>query len=244
MNNNIVFFSDLDDTLIQTSRKTDFSRDPIISAHNREGKPSSFMYPEIKVLLDKIISSGIMFVPTTARNIDSYNRTFFAKEFTPQYAILNFGGTILKKGKIDKTWKQRMKTEYDNLNDFEQLKSFTIKNLGSSFANLSVKMVDGFYISIHNKTFKDDEKTLTCIRKILMDVLARFQKYYLHTNGNSFAILPKFLNKRFAVEYLIEKNKPALTLGAGDNPSDLDFMNLTNFHIVPNCSMIFHKTNN
>ncbi|MDQ7085455.1 MAG: hypothetical protein Q9M36_11240 [Sulfurovum sp.] len=44
---------------------------------------------------------------------------------------------------------------------------------------------------------------------------------------------PHFLNKKFAVAYLIEEYKPILTLGAGDNISDLDFMNLADFKIVP-----------
>ena len=35
------------------------------------------------------------------------------------------------------------------------------------------------------------------------------------------------------VEYLINKHSPILTLGAGDNISDLDFMNLTTFQLLP-----------
>jgi len=45
--------------------------------------------------------------------------------------------------------------------------------------------------------------------------------------------LPNFLNKKFAVEHLIKVHNPILTLGAGDNSTDLDFMNLTDFKIVP-----------
>jgi len=40
----IFFFSDIDDTLIQTSRKTDFSKKTIVGSYNREEEASSFFY--------------------------------------------------------------------------------------------------------------------------------------------------------------------------------------------------------
>ena len=42
MLNKIIIFSDIDDTLIQTKRKTDFSKNVVVGSYNKEGKEASF----------------------------------------------------------------------------------------------------------------------------------------------------------------------------------------------------------
>jgi hypothetical protein len=71
------------------------------------------------------------------------------------------------------------------------------------------------------------------IRESLKTFLCEEKDFYLYENGNSFALLPHFLNKKFAVEHLIKIHKPLLTIGAGDNISDLDFMQSADFKFLP-----------
>ncbi len=234
MPHRIFFFSDIDDTLIQTRRKTDFTKSTVVGGYTKDGKENSFFYEGTKLFIDTLLASNITFVPTTARNLDSYNRTVFAKESAIKYVILNFGGLVLVDGKTDKEWESKMSRSYANIMAMESLYSRLNHQLESAGMELVVKIIDGFYISIYNKFNLDNINILKEIKESLQDFLSEHKDFYLYENDNSFAILPNFLNKKFAVEYLIEKNNPILTLGAGDNISDLNFMDLTSFRLIPN----------
>jgi len=241
MPNRIFMFSDIDDTLIQTGRKTDFEKKTVVGGYTKEGKENSFFYEGTKVLIDTLIDSNITFVPTTARDIASYNRTIFPQKEKIKYAILNFGGTILIDNKIDPLWKEKMDREYSQIESIDTLLTALVYEFQSAGLHLVIKTIADFYISVYNKYSIDDKGILEEVRDILTDFIEKNSDFYLYENDNSFGILPNFLNKKFAVEYLIEREKPILTIGAGDNLSDLDFMNLTSFQLVPNNSFI-HKS--
>lgn len=234
MPSRIFFFSDIDDTLMQTKRKTDFTQNTVVGGYTKEGKENSFFYEGTKLLIDTLIASNITFIPTTARNRDSYDRTVFAKEKAIKYVILNFGGMILIDGEIDQEWEEKMNASYTKIISLENLYKHLNNHMVSVNVELIVKIIDNFYISIYNKFNLDNESILTEVKEHLNAFLEGYTDFYLYENDNSFAILPNFLNKKFAVEYLIKKNNPILTLGAGDNISDLDFMNLSSFRLIPN----------
>ena len=240
MENKIFFFSDIDDTLIQTRRKTNFDKNTVVGAYNKEGEENSFFYKGTKVFIDSILKSNITFIPTTARDLNSYKRTIFYNEDKIKYVILNFGGTLLIDNEINKDWEDKMKLEYQKINSLNDTYQNLLNDFQKANLNLVVKIISGFYISIYNKYNIDDAGILQDVRKVLNDFISKNSDYYIYENDNSFGILPNCLNKKFAVEYLIKKENPILTIGAGDNISDLDFMNLTNFHLIPNNSFI-HK---
>ena len=240
MPSRIFFFSDIDDTLMQTRRKTDFEKSTIVGAYNKEGDENSFYYEGVKTFVDTLLEANITFIPTTARNLDSYKRTTLFKEKAIKYAILNFGGMLLIHNEIDTIWKEKIEKEYAKILPMSQLHKTLLAELEAHDLDLVIKIIDGFYISLYNKHHLDDSHHLKSIRSKLELFLQSREDFYLYENTNSFAILPKCLNKKFAVEYLIEKENPILSMGAGDNISDLDFMNVTSFHVIPNGSSI-HK---
>ncbi len=233
MPNRIFFFSDIDDTLIQTRRKTDFTKETVVGGYTKDGEENSFFYRGTKLFIDTIISSGMTFIPTTARNMDSYNRTILAKDKSIKYVILNFGGIVLIDGEIDEDWQKRITQEYSKILSMQQVYTILQKELKRANEELVIKVIDDFYLSIYNKFNLNNKGVLNSVREILNKFLEIHTDFYLYENDNSFAILPTCLNKKFAVEYLIDRYKPILTLGAGDNISDLDFMNLADFKMIP-----------
>jgi len=225
MNNPIFFFSDIDDTLIQTRRKTDFNKDVVVGAFKKNKEENSFFYKGTKLFIDKILDAGITLIPTTARSISSYNRTTFSEDRRIKYAILNFGATIIIDNKLDTKWNDYIESKLSQI-DIDMIYQKIIDILDNS---LTIKKIDRYYINIHNKIDLDNHNIKALLIKLLLDNI----DYYLHHNDNSFAILPKFINKKYAVEYMIDRYNPIFTLGAGDNISDLDFMSITDFKIVP-----------
>ncbi len=229
----IFFFSDIDDTLIQTKRKTDFNKNTIVASYTKEGEENSFFYEGIKLFIDTIIDSGMTFIPTTARNLASYQRTVFYKNPAIKYVILNFGGLLLVDNKEDEAWTKRMNDYYSKVRPLAILYTNISQYFKDNDLKLQVKIIDSYYISIYNKFDLDNPKMIEKIRESLKTFLAKEADFYLYENGNSFALLPHFLNKKFAVEYLIKIHKPLLTIGAGDNISDLDFMRVADFKFLP-----------
>ena len=237
----IFLFSDIDDTLIQTKRKTDFSKTTIVGAYNKEGEENSFFYEGTKRFIDKLLEANITFIPTTARNLESYKRTIFYKHNKIKYVILNFGGLILKNGAIDKEWENNIKQKYQTIISLEEI-FYKIQTIfKQNNLEMVIKIIDNYYISIYNKKYLDNKEILKKLKTILEKFIEDNNDFYLYENGNSFGILPIFLNKKFGVEYLIKQYNPILTIGAGDNLSDLDFMNLTDFHLIPTNSFINYK---
>lgn len=236
--NNIYFFTDLDDTLIHTKRKTDLSREIVPAGYNKEGEVHSFYYKELALFIDKMISSGITFIPTTARNLDSYNRTIFSKNKLIKKVVLNFGATILINNKIDIDWQKEINNKYKEINSISEIHKKLSNLFKSEKLNSTIKIIDSYYVSIYNKDKLNNQNILQQIKLLLSSFLDNHKDFYLYENDNSFGILPNFLNKKYAVEYLINKYNPSLTFGAGDNISDLGFMNLTSFKIIPHNSTI------
>jgi len=239
--NKILFFTDLDDTIIQTARKVDKDKGKSVFAYKKDGEAGSYIYNETLLFLEKIKNAGIELIPTTARNLDSYKRTLFCKHFAPKCIILNFGATILLSGTEDKEWKDRISDLYKKIKPIDEIVSDIGKILNKEY-NITVKSVDNYYVSIHNKAFSGEEDVLTHIKHKLesyIDIMGG--DFYIHENGNSFAILPNFINKGNAVEYIIKKRKPSLTIGAGDNPSDILFLNKMDFTMIPKKSILSQK---
>lgn len=146
---------------------------------------------------------------------------------------------ILIDGKIDKYWQKKMKKAYRKFN-LEKIYDDLVKKMEKNGLKLDIKIIDNFYVRLYNKTYLDNKKILKKIGFLMKKFIKKREGFYLHQNDNSFGILPHCLNKEFAVNYLIKKNKPILTIGAGDNFSDLNFMNLTDFQFIPKNSSI-HK---
>ena len=231
--NNIIFFSDIDDTLIYSKRKIDFTKDIVIGAYDKNNQPYSYFYKETKLLIDLLINAGIIFIPNTARNLESYKRTVFYKDNKIRYAILNFGATILVDNKIDKEWNNHIINLYKDidlnhiLDDIQQYFSF----------NIDIKIVDNYYISIHNRYFKGEKNIYLQIHAIVKKFI-KHKPFDIYINTDSVAIFPNFIGKEKATQFLISKLNPNLIIGAGDSKSDINFINLSDLAIFPTKSNI------
>ncbi|MBN2824056.1 MAG: hypothetical protein JXQ76_01935 [Campylobacterales bacterium] len=241
----IFIFSDMDDTLIQTTRKTNFKKPTNVFVVDNEGQPISHIYHGVEKLLRlSMQNKHILVIPTTARSIESYQRTAFYRDANYarhiEYAILNFGAIILKNNLIDKDWQTFIIKKYNQLSIkieiiYDNILSLMQEKLTREHG-LKIRLIEGFYVDILNKKDKHDTAYNRQIEQILREYLKDIEEYYLYINGSSFALLPSFLNKSVAVKHLIEKYKPLLSIGAGDNKNDLDFMFETDFLVIPNKS--------
>jgi len=93
----MIIFTDIDDTLMKTSRKIDQDVSTLtVGALNKKGKPNSYIEKKREKLIIELINKSIS-IPVSARSIVGLSNL---KIKFNHHAILNFGATILNKNKL------------------------------------------------------------------------------------------------------------------------------------------------
>jgi hypothetical protein len=225
----ILLFLDLDDTLFQTRDKNPAGHIP--ATQSADPDKASYMSAAQQALFDLFRHSPrASIIPVSARDRAQYQRTFLARQAEISTRVLYFGGLISHEDSPDPDWQARMAAAYREL-------PLSVSELHRQAAELTEKLadfrlhdVDGYYLAL--KATRDCPPDL---REEIFGGLAQLcpPGYALHRNGRAMSLYPACIDKRHAVAYLLERHRPALALGAGDSLSDLGFMQLCDFRLVP-----------
>lgn len=235
----IMVFIDLDDTFFQTRRK---NSDAVIPATESPNPLTvSYMSDEQKALWDLLnASENCSIIPVTARDYTQYTRTFISRDNRIKYASVNFGADILCDKESDPVWKSHidfhLKASSVQISELDVLVREKISN-----EVFNVYNVDNYYVSIKNKNRNDFYSSNSECFTILSGFIPN--DFNLYQNDNNISIVPKCIDKKNAVQYLIDKNKPKLTIGIGDSLSDWNFMDSCHFKILPQKSQINRTIN-
>ncbi len=229
---NILLFIDLDDTLFQTKRKNPKG---VIPATHSAGK-GSYM-TEAQGLFFELFyeSEKVKIIPTTARDFQQYQNTLLSQSPRIETAILYFSGMILDKGAEEKNWQEQIHEAYQQLKlPISQLMT-QFEALVDNHPQFTLYNVDEYYITV-----KAESDCPKATRDGLFSQLKTLEtsEYLIHQNDRAFSLLPNFLDKRYAVKYLIEQYQPDLTLGMGDSLTDWPFMQQCDFRIIPKNAQI------
>ncbi len=210
----ILFHADLDNTLIY-SYKRDIGSDRI-GVEQYEGRTVSYMTPESLRRLREL-SRRVLFVPTTTRTAEQYERIGFGIG-TPRYALVCNGGVLLHEGKEEKEWyeKSRALTE-DCQAGLALAEEYLERDADRSF---EVRNVRGLFVFTKSGR---PEKTAAALQDILdssgVDVFRNGVKVYA---------IPKVMSKGRAVkrfrEWMARSRSgpaPRYVIAAGDSGFDL-----------------------
>lgn len=236
----IYLFLDLDDTLFQTRRKCPAV--PLVTAaHGRDGTPLSFMTPKQRALWEWLMQ-GACVIPTTARNYDAYRRV--ALPFSGR-AILDFGGVILtEQGQPDPEWDAAIRAQATGVKASLQAVHRQLTVLAAEHGlQTRTRVIGDFDMDLYvvSKQADIEAEDLSRLHALCAHV-ADPALFYVHFNDNNLSVIPHFLNKRYAVQYLLDHyvtGENAITLGMGDSLSDLAFMGICDYSILPIGSQLF-----
>ncbi|MCG8481779.1 MAG: HAD hydrolase family protein [Clostridia bacterium] len=225
----MLFASDLDRTLIYSSGFIQDIKDKesIQLIETKEDQPISYMTRQAVDLL-KEISKCLLFIPTTTRTITQYKRIkIFQQEIKSKYAIVSNGGNILYNGNVDEDWKKRIKSLFlnesyqlsDVLNQFNEIKGNWVLRSHTADDMFGYLIVDEEKIP-HNelKGFKDWAHNIN---------------WKISLQGRKLYLIPEYICKGKAVEYIAERENKSTILAAGDSLLDLPMLEKAHYAITP-----------
>ena len=231
----MIFFTDIDDTLMKTKRKIQFQNNCIIGAFSESGDVLSLISPERSCLIDLI--SNYKVIPVTARSKDALSRvqlSFNAEK------IINFGATILdEKNEVNLTWKDLI---LKNQLDLNVLSSYKIIKQELILPD-NFKPIERFddeilvFLNYRNENISLSENITTKL-KIEEFLIQHNLPFYIYMTDRDLTLIPKYIKKELALEFVMKNYEGETTIGIGDHKNDFSFMSLCDFSIIPNDSSL------
>ena len=211
--------SDLDNTLIY-SYKQDIGRDKVL-VETMGDKELSFMTRKSWELL-RDLREEILFVPVSTRSADQYRRIRFFPDWTPDFALVSNGGTLLTGGKEDPEWsaetKERIRDAADELLDARRRME---EDPDRSF---EVRLVDDLFLFTKSS---HPEQSLSRLKE------EKYSRLNVYRNGSKIYALPRSLEKGEAVRRLRERTGCPEVWSAGDSEFDLPLLEAADLAFFP-----------
>ncbi len=214
----IIFNTDLDNTMI-FSYKRDIGKNKIC-VEIYQGREVSFITPKTAELI-KQISKKMLFVPTTTRTIEQYQRINLGINI--EYALVCNGGILLKNGIEVPQWYEE---SLDLIKDCQpQLK--LAENILEKDSNRSFEVRNISDLFIFTKSDNPDVSIANLEKNLDLSKMSVF------ANGTKVYAVPKMLSKGVAVGRLKKKLGADLTISAGDSEFDVPMVQTADISIIP-----------
>lgn len=235
----MLIFTDLDDTLMKTTRKMGSLESCSVGACDVDQNPSSYIDPSRQLLINTLLDNNTV-IPVTARSFIAMSRVQLNFKHEK---IINFGGTILNSdNSINKEWHSLMLNQlliHDYYKAINLLKEVLSKNLEKNYKIIERSENEVFiFLNLRNSNLDLQENYA------LKDNIDQFFKitdlshlFYMYVTDRDVTIIPTFIKKENAVAF-IKKSYNTACIGMGDHLNDLPFMKLCDFTLFPNDSLI------
>lgn len=202
----ILFHSDLDQTLIYSYRHNIGSEKVCVEIY--KDRELSYMHPDwIETL--KRIQKKALFVPTTVRTVEQYQRIRMGIT-EPEYALVCAGGILLKHGQQDDLWYQ----ESLRLAEYAQQEIKLARQILEEDRDRSfeIRFIEHLFLFTKSKYPQNSVQRL----KERLDL----KQVDVYQSGSKLYILPKKLGKDSGVLRLKSLLQADMVLAAGDSELD------------------------
>lgn len=208
----MIFFSDLDGTLIRSRRHALADYVPVESGRNGV---ISYTTAGTNWLLSKV-QKELFFVPITSRSISQYKRLRYWMGI-PDFALVCNGGILLQDGVVDPDWKRE--TEELVAESGPELK-YAMELLRSM--GRDAKEVEHLFL------YLVEENSESLVRKLPV-----FQTLEPLAAGRKLYLFPRNLSKGKAVERFCRKFPDVERIAAGDSPVDFSMFEKVDTDFYP-----------
>jgi len=218
----IIFNSDLDNTLIYSYKHNiGYNKICVELYQNRE---VSFM-TKVSYDLLKTISKKFLFVPTTTRTVEQYNRIDLGIEI--EYALVCNGGVLLENGVENNEWYNKSLSIVSNCeNELKKAEKILRTDNAINFEIRNIK--DLFIFTKSSEPIESAKRLKKFIDLSIVDIFVNGYKVYA---------VPKKLNKGNAILRLKKRVKGKYTIASGDSEFDVPMINAADYGIIPDYKM-------
>ncbi|MFT6914112.1 MAG: hydroxymethylpyrimidine pyrophosphatase-like HAD family hydrolase [Motiliproteus sp.] len=235
-------FTDLDDTLIQTSKKIPAGVHAEVGALCKEGRPLSFTGSHQLTLLKLFDAGGATIIPVTGRNTEATGRVLLP--FFNSYRIVSHGALVLKEDNTPcPDWLDHLHSNHDledALRVLNEIDRYANEVISKQNLNARCRIIIDYavpaYLSIK---CEEDFSPLVTLKSALDPLLPQGAKW--HQNGRNMALMMPYTSKLGAVQFVMRSlgvKTNDLLIGLGDSVSDIPFMRETQFVMLPKGSQI------
>lgn len=239
----VTVFTDLDDTLFATREKASLRAEGgalRAAAVDRGGAPLSFHSPDQLALLD--LFAGATLVPVTGRNRVALDRV--ASPRFADYRIVSHGALIYAPGgKPLPSWHGRVEEQAACAGDaMRMLADLIQRRLCSDVAGLRTRVIEDGGLPVYVSVKAPADFLPGHAEEISASAVSCGGDWRVHCNGRNVAVLPPYADKAAAVAHVMEIKRrstaDAVFVGLGDSLSDLPYLKLCHFAVIPRDSQI------
>lgn len=223
----VLFTSDLDRTLI-FSKRTKLPDIHYKCIEKLDDRNISYISTATYARLTQL-HTILDFVPVTTRSLKQYTRlTIFHHNVKPKIEIVANGGVILQNGKVDEVWQQHITQKMATLPLlFEQLQDQYSAIFKAPFVS-HIQEVDSIFF---NLTINANQLSSKELRQFQLE-LERY-KWTCYLQGRKLYVIPRFLTKGAAVQYIKSQHAYDRHIAAGDSLMDLSMLELADTCYIP-----------
>ncbi len=219
------FVSDLDQTLIFSTKWLALTEAETLLVECYEGKPITYMAKRSLEILESI-SKECTFVPVTTRVKHQYDRIDF-RNIKINHAIVANGGMILENGQIDTVWDDYIRRCLKDVGHYREI--FCImEKVACNFSVSKLRKDDEFLVYLVDDRADVHFELMTTER-------AELNKLGWNTFlvGRKIYCLPNFITKEAAVSYLAKEKGIEPIVAAGDSILDIGMSKVAKKMLVP-----------
>ncbi|MCF7477382.1 hypothetical protein L3V32_11875 [Vibrio sp. J2-4] len=238
-----VLFTDIDDCFMATKRKFSESDNLSIASLDIDGQARSFMSEKQRTLLELFIDTRATIIPVTGRSYNTLQRVQVSSLFK-SWMVVSHGALIIEPtGKKCQDWVEHINNKFPlgiwsdklKLINEELKKIISSKGFNAKSYIVSEDEID-CYVCV-KCTEVIDYKFI--FESIISQSSIDLNDMKIHINDRNMALLPPYTQKKLAVDYLIRQlDEKSLILTMGDSLSDIPFMKLADFTLMPTHSQI------
>lgn len=233
----MIIFTDIDDTLMKTKRKIQHIDKCTVGAYSATGEVLSYIEPFRYDFISHFLDKHLV-VPVTARSFDSLNRVQINFQHEK---IINFGAHILNQDNQPiADWYETITHQQSTLNIMKKVKLIEENFLFHDKIQLIKRIEFGHFVFLNFRNSHFDLNENTLFSQKLSDFLNKndIHDFYFYITDRDVTMIPLYIKKELAVEFLLDKYNDMTSMGIGDNRNDFNFMHLCHFSIIPNDSSI------
>ena len=237
-----VVFTDIDETLTRSARRSPPEPGALLAATDRAGAPTAFQ-TAAQAHLFAWLAQADRVIPVTGRSVDAYRRVrlpFHAE------AVVHHGAVVLGEGGArDEDYRALVAAELRAVDDV----------LARAFAHVTDwiprarvplrvyrQVVDELTAEVCVKHVDPEGRELGEGGDELEAAWGSLDGVRVYRNGNNLALLPAAVDKARAVAWLrarlVDRLGPLMTVGVGDSTTDYAFMAACDFYVVPSGSQL------